>query len=51
MMTQRGRIEKIEVERKNGSTYTSYKLYYQDGEFVRKEKLADSLYRAQMGKK
>ena len=43
--------EKIEVERKNGSTYTSYKLYYQDGEFVRKEKLADSLYRAQNGQK
>lgn len=43
--------EKIEVERRKGSTYTSYKLYYSGGEVIKKEKLADSKYNAQNGQK
>ena len=43
--------EKMEVERRKGSTYTSYKLYYSGGEVIKKEKLADSKYNAQNGQK
>lgn len=43
--------EKIEVERKNGERWQSYKNYYKDGKLVRTEKLAVSTYSAFDGKK
>lgn len=43
--------EKIEVERKNGERWQSYKNYYKDGKLVKTEKLAVSTYSAFDGKK
>ncbi len=41
--------ESVEVERRTGSTYQSYKHYYLDGELVKTEKLDTSTYRAYAG--
>ena len=43
--------EQIIRQGKNGSKYASYKLYYKDGEFVKKEFLANSTYNAVQGEK
>ncbi len=43
--------EQIVRQGKNGSKYASYKLYYKDGEFVKKEFLANSTYNAVQGEK
>ena len=44
-------FSEVEVPRQKGETYTSYKVYYCAGKEVRREKLADSKYRAQRGRK
>ena len=43
--------EQIVRNEKNGSKYTSYKNYYKDGKFVKKEFLANSTYNAVQGEK
>ncbi len=44
-------FEQIVRQSKSGSKYASYKLYYKDGKFVKKEFLANSTYNAVQGEK
>lgn len=44
-------FEQIVRQSKSGSKYASYKIYYKDGKFVKKEFLANSTYNAVQGEK